>query len=250
MTSSSKADECPPSYEESEEDTFTSTAHMLSGPGIVSEVEYSRQEVVRSAIENHILPVLRRQANYGLAKSTTVLEAYEPSSVEFGSQKSNDGRLALREFTQAENLVLSDSSNQQKGPIVSHEGENLTMIQLQGQENSAEFWSQPSAIKELQRQLHDILCASTVFEGVEFQAPKEADSAAEPSKGTKGWGKKLMKEFAKPRDEIALAHPPKNSQGVQLSVEREDVVWRTQNDFGLYENVTKPGIIVRVEVLC
>lgn len=143
-----------------------------------------------------------------------------------------------------------DTSKEIAAQIVSHEGENLTVVQLEGDMHSTEFWSQPSAMEELRRQLHDILCASTVFEGVEFKGTRVSNPEPEPSKGSKSWGKKLMKEFAMPKDEIALAHPPKNSQGVQLSVAREDVVRRITNDFGLYDNVTKPVIIVRVEVWC
>lgn len=94
MSSQSKADEaadeCPPSYEES---AITPLGRMLSGPGIVSEIEFRRQEVVRSAIENHVLPNLRRQAKYGIAKSATVLE---PCQTDMPDQKSNDGKISLK----------------------------------------------------------------------------------------------------------------------------------------------------------
>lgn len=85
-----KADELP-SYDDIDDNSL---GRMLSGPGIVSEVEFRRQEIVRSAIENHIQPVLRRQARYGIAKSTTVLQPCGPSDATSAYEKRDYGKYA------------------------------------------------------------------------------------------------------------------------------------------------------------
>lgn len=215
-----------PTYDDA---TAGPSGQVLLGSGIVSEVEFRRHQLVQSAIDYHILPVLRRQAKYGLACSVTVIEPYEPPA--FGFEKSG----------------LGDEDKANNGEIVSPSDENLTIVQLEGDQNSREFWNQLSVIQELKQQLRNVLCASTVFEGVEFREPKPREPAepAESSKGWRAWGKKSAVV-----SQVALAHPAKNSKGVQLSVEREDIVRRTENDFGLYETVTRPGIVVRVAVEC
>lgn len=84
-----KEDELPPAYEDIPTGPL---GRVLSGPGIVSEVEYRRQEIVRAAIENHVLPVLRRQARNGIAKSTTVLEPSQPSDAAEAFEKLDLGQ--------------------------------------------------------------------------------------------------------------------------------------------------------------
>lgn len=121
---------------------------------------------------------------------------------------------------------------------------NLDLIKLRGENSSTEFWGQNTAVAELEHQLRNILCASTIFEGVEFRRGPDPPGE-DGSKGSRRWGKSK-----KTADEVPLAHPPKNSSGVQLSVVHEDIIIRTTTPFGLYETATKPGVVVRVDVIC
>jgi hypothetical protein len=144
------------------------------------------------------------------------------------------------------------------GEIVSPSEENMTLVTLQGEGHSREFWSQPSAVAELDQQLRAMLCTTRIFEGVEFRTSAQPPSYQQNGSGSgskgdgssssswRGFGSKKKKKGA----DVPLAHPPKNSFGVELSVDREDVVMRTVSPFGLYETVTKPGIVVRIEIIC
>lgn len=128
-----------PSYDDA---TAEPLGRVLSGPGLVSEVEYQRQELVRTALESHVMPVLRRQAKFGLAKSVTILEPYDPRAVGF-----------------------EKTGHSKAGDVVSPMDQDLTLVQLEGDQNSVEFWRQPSVCQEMEQQLRVILSASTVFRG-------------------------------------------------------------------------------------
>lgn len=121
----------------------------------------------------------------------------------------------------------------------------MELVKLRGDANTAEFWGQAGAAKELEHQLRDILCTSTIFEGVEFRQTDPAPAYQEPAQSSRRFGKSKQTTA-----DVPFAHPPKNSSGVQLSVDREDIIIRTTSPFGLYETVTKPGLIVRIEVIC
>lgn len=216
-----QADELP-SYDEA---TLSPVNYSLPGTDIISEIDHQRRELVSSAIERHISPVLRRQARYGISGSTTLLEPYEPPA--FSHEKSS----------------TNNAKDQKHGEIVSPSDDDLVIAQLEGEENSLEFWSQPSVAQELKQQLLDILSTFSDFTDSSSRA-REANPEPEAASSRIGWRKRAKKASESFR--AVQMSPAQSSERVRVTIDREGIVLRTVNDFGLYETVTKPAVIVRI----
>ena len=179
---------------------------------------------IYSLIETHIKPHLLDTTLAGLSSTTLVLIPSDvPSLTPSLANDSTDGLRRLPSFPD-EIVGFLDAAN-------------LTLIHLQGQENSFEFWRQLPVIKELERALQAQLKRENDISDVE-------ESALPAVPESRGWFKKK-----------ASSVPPKKTEKVKASggskvkseVELQDVSLRTENAMGLYETKTGKAIVIKVD---
>ena len=113
----------------------------------------------------------------------------------------------------------------------------MTLVRLQGQENSFEFWRQLQVIKELERALQAQLVRENDISVVE-----ESVLPAVPV--SKGWFKKKTSSVPQQTPEKVKAS---GSSKVKSDVELQDVSLRTENAMGLYETKTGKAIVIKVD---
>lgn len=106
--------------------------------------------------------------------------------------------------------------------------ENLTMIRLNGQENSLEFWRQLVVMQELGQQIRTHLRDSG------HRVIRSNEASHEGRTPNADW-RTVQKEI--------LANGE-----VSVQVETTDICLRIENDMGLYETRTGKTVVVKVDV--
>ena len=180
---------------------------------------------IYSLLETHIKPHLLDTTLAGLSTSTLVLIPSDvPSLTPSLVNDSRDGLGQQPSFSGEKIAGFTDVGN-------------LTLIRLQGKENSLEFWRQLPVIKELEQALQEQLEREHDISVVE-----ESMLPAVPE--SKGWFKK--KATGVPQQRTATVGTLGNSK-VKADVELRDVSLRTENAMGLHETKTGKAIVIKVD---
>ncbi len=206
-----------PSYSES-----LSYESPVSLPQNLASVRTAR---IHSLLETHINPHLLDTTRAGLSSSTLVLIPSDvPSLTPSFTIDSTDGLTQQVSFRGEEIVGFPDVRK-------------LTLIRLQGQENSFGFWTQLPVIKELERALQAQLKRENDDSHVnESMLPARPES--------RGWFRK--KASSVPQQKIEKVKASKSSK-VKTEVELQDVSLRTENAMGLYETKNGKAIVIRVD---
>jgi hypothetical protein len=125
--------------------------------------------------------------------------------------------------------------------------EQLQQIQLKGHMNRLDFWKQQGVVEELQRTLNEKL-------DIAPQSPVSAMSQ-QPSlpqrpikRGLFGW----KPSSAEPEMTTSgtMSDTQKESKNVKVTARLEEFCLRTVSAFGLYETLTRQGIIIKFSARC
>lgn len=216
----------PPSYDEVTKLAYAYQDDRAGGQRLIDQLTAVRAEHTRRIAEEKICPSIQSRAEHGLSKSTIVLI---PSNLDIA--RTSDA------------LEIVDFHGQE---------EEIEQVQLEGNLNRLEFWRQPVVIKELQYVLEDRLSASPILRDF---APKEtpvqeSTPLSVPSQKRRGFfdrrsSKQAGNTTPKP-DPIPVSQPPAST--IEVKVTLEDICLRTLTDFGLYETVTQPVVVVKVDI--
>ena len=208
-----------PSYSE----TLTDT----SPPSLPQNLASVRKARIRSLLETHIKPHLLDTTLAGLSRSTLVLiPSHVPSLTPSLGNDSRDHLDRQASFPGEKIAGFSDAGN-------------LTLIRLQGQENSFEFWRQLPVIQELERALQEHLESDKIVGDVD-----ESVLPARPE--SRGWFKKKASASSVPQQKTERFKASRDSR-VKSEVELQDVSLRTENAMGLYETKTGKAIVIKVD---
>ncbi|TKA60872.1 hypothetical protein B0A55_10666 [Friedmanniomyces simplex] len=196
--------ESAPGWENREQKPESKLTHRFS---IREEVGISRSQHV-TAVVAKLLPHIKNRARGGLSKSTLL-------------------------------LLPSDQDSSRKGELVGYSGEELpVLVQLEGEQDTIEFWSQPEALDLLRGQvlaaISDTLPTPPVNSPL---VPKEPL----PRK-TSFFGRKPGKSSG------TRTAPPPVKAPVAIEVHLDDVFFRTETEYGLYQTLSGGAVVLTVEV--
>lgn len=139
---------------------------------------------------------------------------------------------------QGSGLTYADASR--KGQLVGFPAdETPVLIQLEGRQDTLEFWMQQQAIDELKTQLVVAISDSmpTVIE------PLPERSTPPPAAKSSFWSRKQRASEAKLGSAHRVEKPP-----VSVDVLLDEVHFRTETEFGLYETLRGRCIMIEVDV--
>ncbi|KAK4498139.1 hypothetical protein PRZ48_010795 [Zasmidium cellare] len=204
----------PPSYEDTVREYDTKDKHddldskVQQRFSIRDEVGSSRSQHV-AALISKLLPQIRERAKSGLSKTTLLL------------------------------LPSDQADITRKGELVGFpEDERPIMIQLEGRYDGTQFWTQREALDLLKEQMLLELGGVLPTPVVEQPLPPRP----EPQSKSSFWGRKQSKA-PEPRP---VAKPPKPP--VTVDVEMDQVNFRTETEYGLYETLRGRAVLVTVDV--
>jgi len=205
----------PPSYEESTsastnsyDDSKTDSKTPLRF-SIREEVGASRSQHV-AALVAKLLPQIRSRAQQGLSKSTLL-------------------------------LLPSNQDASRKGQLVGFpEDETPILIQLEGRQDTLEFWTQEEARKELQSEM--LAAISDGLPAKAFEAPLPERPTLSSSSKSSFFGRKQGKAPAAPVQATPVKPP------VVVDVQLDEVHFRAETEYGLYETLRCRCLLVTVEV--
>jgi len=230
-----------PSYEESVTGNSFQD-HRPDGQRILDQLTTVRAQHIRSTVNTQIYPIIERRAERGLSQTVLALIPSNIMAVDLSANPSG--------FTQEESSVTA----MELLGLVHHE-EDIEEVRLQGEMNHFEFWKQKDVVQDLQRVLQERLTASPIFsfdakdggnEGLNNVVPVPAIQ----EKGRGFFGRRSSKQAVQPSSSPTpvLSQPPRSR--LEAKVDLEEVCLRTVSSFGLYETITKPAIVVRVNIRC
>jgi hypothetical protein len=191
------------------------------------QVTAARAEHTRRIGDEKICPSIRRRADDGLSKTTIILI---PSNLD------------MAKTTDAIEIV----------DFHGHE-EEVEQVQLEGNLNRLEFWKQPDVIKELRYVLEERLSASPIPRDF-GQKTTPVQEIAPPAVGTQKRKGLFDRRPSKQATDENIANPDPSSSSkvpsnrIDVKVALEDICIRTVSDFGLYETVTQPVVVVTVDI--
>ena len=205
--------------------SYSETLSYTSPTSLPQNLASVRKARIHSLLETRIKPHLLDTTLAGLSRSTLVLiPADVPSLTPTLANDSKDHLGRQASFPGEKIAGFSDAGN-------------LTLIRLQGQENSFEFWRQLPVIKELERALQVHLERDNAVGDVE-----ESVLPARPE--SRGWFKKKASSVPQQKTEKIKAS---RGSKVKTEVELQDVNLRTENAMGLYETKTGKAIVIKVD---
>lgn len=223
----------PPSYEESasayeyQQSVDTKSDPKLSQRfSIREEVGLSRAQHV-AALVTKLLPQVRERARQGLAQSTLLLIP------------SNQGATMRIVDIGAPDLSRSLDPGR-KGQLVGFPSDTIPIvIQLEGRQDTLEFWAQQQAIDELKIQLLVSLTDSipTVIE------PLPERPAPPPAVKSSFWSRKQKAPEVKAEPVRKVEKPP-----ISVGVLLDEVHFRTETEYGLYETLRGRCVVIEVDV--
>jgi len=222
-----------PSYEESV-DAKLAAQHSTSSTGddqhIRDRVRAVREKQIASVINQHVYPWISQEVMNGIGN---IAIALIPSDV-----------VLLQDKTVTSEFDFDPSENN-KVEIVGF-SEQPHQIQLEGHMNRLDFWKQKGVLEELERALIETLDSSPQ-PSEQMEHPQPSLPPRPVKKGFFG----LMSSPTAPETSISgrRSEPPKRENNIlKLSARLEEICLRTVSAFGLYETITRQGIIVRVSV--
>ncbi|RMZ07086.1 hypothetical protein D0860_05274 [Hortaea werneckii] len=206
----------PPSYEEAA--SAVNQIYEDQKSGFNGSKRFSiREEVVASrsqhvaALVSKTLPHVRERARSGFSRST---------------------------------LLLLPSDQDCEGQLVGFaEDEMPLMIQLEGRHDLSEFWQQQEAIALLQEQTLNAVSDSKVLPPVQtLLPPREQPVLASDNRSLLG-SKSKSPQMEQSRPSVQM--PP-----ATVSVNMEEVYFRTENAYGLMETLRRNALLLAVQVNC
>jgi hypothetical protein len=108
-------------------------------------------------------------------------------------------------------------------------------VRLEEEIDTEEFWNQPETLRDLQRLLTTSIPSSSFYEPEEQLPVRPAP--VQISRSFFG-----RKKAGSPSQPVI----PKR-QHIDVKVASEDMCYRVENDFGLYETIARPAIVIRVD---
>jgi hypothetical protein len=111
--------------------------------------------------------------------------------------------------------------------------EQCEEVNLEEDIDTEEFWNQPETLRDLQRLLTTSISSSSFLES-------EESLPARPVATTS------RNIFGRKKSAPVPAVIPKRQQ-IEVKASQEDMAYRIESEFGLYETLTKPAIVVRVD---
>ncbi|OCK82995.1 hypothetical protein K432DRAFT_414953 [Lepidopterella palustris CBS 459.81] len=227
-----------PSYEESigadkTGDSFPSGASK--GQQILDQLTMVRAQHISSVIDELISPLVEKQAMYGIADTTIALI---PSDVIVPQDETTRSEFDFDNPARVEAVGFTSDGD-------------LQQVQLEGPMNRISFWKQDGIVQDLERVLQDRLNAAS-----KFRAPKpktQVPEALPPKPSKKGfWG--LKSNAAAPSVLISPTDPGLVSEELggqmQVSAKLEEICLRTVSAFGLYDTITRQGIVIKIRARC
>ncbi|OJD37220.1 uncharacterized protein BKCO1_8000157 [Diplodia corticola] len=232
--SSEKSDFLPPSYEQS----FPDRPSASGGQHIIDHLTSVRAQHMREIVDAIVYPRIEEQAIYGIANTTIALIPSDAvpekpvSEFDFGDAK---GSVALE--------LVGFASD-----------ETVQQVRLKGPLNKTQFWHQPGVVEEFRRTLQGTL-ATAPFAPVPTQDQPSSPASASPvDVSTAPKSRKLLRKQGLSgrtssgqnveRAAETVAEQP--ASGLHARVALEQICFRTVSDFGLYETIDRPAVVVRV----
>jgi hypothetical protein len=131
--------------------------------------------------------------------------------------------------------------------------DGLHEVRLEGPLNTYEFWQQPAVLKELKTSLADKLSATPVFSDYASTDSEVTRASALPptpvSRPSRGFSLFRKKEVSSDST-VAAATTTMRDWSIEVAVDLEEICLRTESHFGLYETITRPAVVVRVNARC
>jgi len=229
-----------PSYEESVTGS-TFQDQRPDGQRILDSLTTVRAQHIRATVITHIFPVIERRAERGL--SQTVLALIPSNAMAIDENAIASG------FSQEESSVTVMEIH----GIVSEE-EDINEVRLQGEINTFEFWRQKDVVQDLERVLQEKLSSSPIFsrdskDATEPEALVNVAPMSPPPERRGFFGRRLSSKQAVQHAPAVVVKPVKSNR-MDVKVDLEEVCLRTVSSFGLFETVTRPAIVVRVNANC
>ncbi|OQO11522.1 hypothetical protein B0A48_03249 [Cryoendolithus antarcticus] len=136
-------------------------------------------------------------------------------------------------------MLLSDQDATRTGTLVGFpDNEAPVVIQFEGQQYSMQFWSQAEALVELRTQLYNEVSDGVPHARLEITLPPRP--AAPVQKGS-WFGRKGSKA-------PAIVQTPAPPPPVEVDVQVDDLHFRVETEYGLYETIRVRGMVVSVVV--
>ncbi|KAK4694183.1 hypothetical protein P7C71_g3356, partial [Lecanoromycetidae sp. Uapishka_2] len=212
-----------PSYTES------ITSPHPSPATLPQNITQARNSLVSSLITTHIAPHLYSSSLSGLSSTTLVLV---PSNVSSLHPPSTDTKDPTNEGPSFRGESIEGFYN----------AENLTIIRLQGRENSVEFWRQPAVVRELAQQLRTKLRN----DGHRIVGDEDVSRLAALDGTAKARGGLLKKKSPSAEWKIPEVEGLADG-GVRIEVDIREICLRVENEMGLYETRTGKAVVVKVD---
>ena len=109
--------------------------------------------------------------------------------------------------------------------------EAIEEVWLQEDIDTDEFWKQPEILQDMCNILRGSIASSSSYDNELLELPSRP--AQKP--GRRLFGKK-----------VAPSPSPTKPPEIKVDVEQEDICYRVENAFGLFETQSRPAIVVRV----
>lgn len=267
MTPPTSSDVDPPSYQESFEASnisqFYASPHFQSdsrpqASHLHSRLSNTRTNHIDSVITSSILPLIHHRVTTGLSRTAVAL---------LPSPSIQTSPIPPNPDSKTNSLYTDDAIDFKSTTIlglVSHDSdEDLQQLPLTTPMDTTQFWSQDMVVDELRRTLGEKLANEGLgaFEAgkstIAVDAVDEQVQEPKPTPAIKSRG-----FFSrKPSSSVAEARSSGDRRVVQqelvtgrakdtidVDVRLDEICLRTQSAFGLYETLTKPALIVRVQI--
>ena len=215
----------PPSYSESLQPRPQATS-----PFLPTNVSSARSFQISNLLQYHILPRLHSNVLAGFSRSTLLLIPSNVSNLQSKSDSTSKESTDTRSFP-GEKVVDFPSTD------------DISLVRLDGTENTLEFWRQPAVLKELDQQLR------TTFQQEGHRIIEHGEDAEQFQKKEDSTVRKTVAK-RKPssvewrtKQETLLEHGD-----ASVEVEMREICLRIENEMGLYETRTGKAIVVRIEI--
>jgi hypothetical protein len=244
MSKMSEDDAYLPSYDES-------SFQVSSGRAVLDQLTLVRGQHLRSIVSESIYPVISQRASQGLSKTSLALI---PSNLLEGTVTSSMFTPNMYFGWTLTDATEAESASASAGFVQSEE--TLTEVRLVGPLNTYEFWQQQGILNDLKMLLTERLSTTPLLYSdrslTGSQSAHSTSNLPSPStQRTRGFSlfkKKLSSERGSSLTNTALN--PKPEPEIQVDVDLEEICLRTESNFGLYETITRPAVVVRVLARC
>jgi hypothetical protein len=116
---------------------------------------------------------------------------------------------------------------------LANSNESVEEVKLKGDLNTAEFWDQDHVLESLRTLLNDTLQTSPLPSPIQL-LPTTRSSTSKTSL------------FGKKNDPKAVDVHTNVAMRISLKVHRDEACYRTQNDFGLYDTISRPVVVINI----